>query len=397
MFDQDSAKAFRREVQEFCAANLPPDIKGKIESYVPLGREDIVRWQKILAARGWYVGHWPREHGGLGWGALQRFTFDEECTNAGAPTLPPFCPYYIGPVLYTFGSPEQQQRLLPAIRQSDAWWCQGYSEPGSGSDLYSLKTKAVRDGDVYRVNGQKIWTTTAHWADMIFCLVRTSTEPRKQAGISFLVIDMKSPGVTVRPITTMDMEHHVNEVFFDNVEVPVENLIGEEGRAWTYSHFLLSNERIIVAEPGKYRRMIRDVRQLARDLFEGGRPLLEYEPFRRRLAELDIRLRAVSALAERILGGHEQGGDVGPLTSILKLKGADLEQSVGELMAECLGRLGMPFQYNRREQMEDTGLFAPPAAAGMVGQYLYRRSISIAGGSSEMMRNIMAKSVFGLR
>jgi alkylation response protein AidB-like acyl-CoA dehydrogenase len=391
------AAAFRQEVRDFCKSHLPEDIRHKMAQYIPPDKDDIVRWQRILQSRKWYVGHWPVEHGGLGWSALQRFIFEEECTNAGAPTLPPFGPYYIGPVLYSFGSKEQQERYLPSIRESTVWWCQGYSEPGAGSDLYSLSTKAVREGDTYRVNGQKIWTTTAHWADMIFCLVRTSTEARKQAGISFLLIDMKSPGVTVRPIRTMDGEHHVNEVFFDDVIVPASNLVGEEGKAWTYSHFLLSNERIIVAEPGKYRRMLRDLRRLAADVKEGGRPLIEYQPFRRKVAELDVRLRAVSALAERILGGHEQGGDVGPLTSILKLKGADLEQSIEEVMTEALGRAGSPFQHNRREQAAASGIYGPDYGAGMVGIYLYRRSISIAGGSSEVMRNIMAKSVFGLR
>jgi alkylation response protein AidB-like acyl-CoA dehydrogenase len=388
--DSAAMQSFRREVRDFVEHNLPDDIRERIALYQPPTKSDLVRWQKILHERGWFVAHWPKEFGGGDWTALQRFIYEEECHAAGAPSVPPFSPYYVGPVLYTYGSKEQQDKYLPSIRTSDTWWCQGYSEPGAGSDLYSLRTRAEREGDFYRVNGQKIWTTTAQWADMVFALVRTSNEPRKQSGISFLLIDLKSPGVTVRPIVTMDQEHHVNEVFFEDVMVPVENRIGEEGKAWTYSHFLLSNERIIVAQPGKYRRMILDLRALGTVVMDGGKPLSENEHFQRRVADLEISLRSVSAVAARILGGHQDGGDVGPLTSILKLRGSEVEQKCGELAVDVLGRLGAPFG------PAQGGKLSPPTIAqGMVAHYLLKRSISIAGGSNEVMHNIMAKSVFG--
>jgi alkylation response protein AidB-like acyl-CoA dehydrogenase len=392
-----SLDGFRAEVQAFCAQALPADIRRKGETGVHYDKSDIVRWQKILQQRNWFVGHWPKEHGGLGWSALQRFVFDEEVERAGTPHMPPFQPFYIGPILFTFGTQEQKDKYLPATRNSDIWWCQGYSEPGAGSDLAGLKTRAVREGEFYRVNGQKIWTSTAAWADMIFALVRTSNEDRPQKGISFLMIDMKSPGVTVRPIRSMDDLPHVNEVFFEDVMVPVENRIGEEGKGWTYSTYLLSNERLIVARPGLYKNMMARVEQMAETTFEAGRPLAEDPAFSRKLADAGIAIEVLDALFASVIANARLAGEIGPITSIMKLRGSELQQQLGQLMMEVLGRRGIPFQKEARHDGWQGPVIVPPDGAYLVGEYLIDRAISIAGGSNEIMHNILAKSVFGLR
>jgi alkylation response protein AidB-like acyl-CoA dehydrogenase len=395
IWDTPEIRAFRTEIREFCDSECPSDVRHRVRLGLPVPKADIVHWQKRLHARGWFVAHWPEEFGGLGWSALQRFIFEEEAAKAYTPPMLPVGPYYIGPVLYTFGSKAQQDRYLPALRTSDSWWCQGFSEPGAGSDLFSLRTRAERQGERYVVNGQKIWTSTAHWADMIFCLVRTSQEAKKQAGVSFLLIDMKSPGVTVRPIIMMNGRHHVNEVFFENVSVPAENLVGEEGKAWTYANFLLGNERIIVAALGKYKRMLRELRWMTREIFEAGRPLAEDPAIERKLAELEIALRVTEALCVKVLGAVHAGPEIGPIGSILKLKGSELEQSLGAFQVELLQRRGLPFDAAAQREGYTQGV-GSEGADGMIGDYLYRRAASLYGGSNEVMHNILAKSALGL-
>jgi alkylation response protein AidB-like acyl-CoA dehydrogenase len=395
-WDTPEIRAFRQEVREFCLSECPAETRRRVRLGKNLEKAEIVEWQKILHRRGWFVAHWPEQYGGKGWSALQRFIFDEETEKAYTPHLHPFIPYYIGPVIFTFGTKAQQEKHLPPMRNSDVWWCQGYSEPGSGSDLYSLRTRAVREGNHYRVNGQKIWTSTAHHADWIFALVRTSQEEKKQAGISFLVMDMKSPGITVRPIIIMNGEHHVNEVFFEDVIVPAENLIGEEGKAWTYSNFLLGNERIIIAELGNYKRMIRELRQLARDIWEGGRPLEEDPAIGRRLAELEIALRVTEALCIQVLSTAHSGPEIGRMGSILKLRGSELQQSLGQLQMELLQRRGLPFRFEALDPGWNGPSIGPEEGPGMIGEYLMKRAASLYGGSNEVMRNILAKTALGV-
>ena len=280
--------AFRAEVRKFCASEMPPEVRSKQARGQHLERHEYDTWLKRLGSRGWLTGKWPKEHGGLGWQPEQFLAFQEELGRAGAPPLVSFGPTMAGPVIYTFGTPEQKTKYLNGIIKNETWWCQGYSEPGAGSDLAGLKTRAVRDGDHYVVNGQKIWTSMAHWADMIFALVRTNPDAKKQEGISFLLIDMKSPGITVRPIIGITLGHHLNEVFFDNVRVPVENRIGDENKGWTYAKFLLANERVGNVDIAKLEACLGQVRRLLDETKEGGKALTEDPQFQRRLAELEV-------------------------------------------------------------------------------------------------------------
>ena len=305
-----------------------------------LVKDDWVRWQKILYKKGWLAGHWPREYGGCAWTPVQPHIFDEECGDAGAPRLMPFGLVMVAPVIMDFGSPWQKEHYLPRILSSEDWWCQGYSEPGSGSDLASLKTRAVREGDHYIVNGQKTWTTLAQYADMIFCLVRTDPTVKKQEGITFLLIDMHSPGVTVRPIITLDEEHEVNEVFFDNVKVPAENLVGEEGKGWTYAKFLLGHERTGIARVGESKRELAQLKEIAAKQLNG-RPLAEDPLFRARIAEVEIELMALEMTLLRVLSSRAKPG---PEASILKIKGTEVQQALTELMMEAMGPYALPFR-----------------------------------------------------
>src|SRR6185436_6250791 len=292
--------AFRTEVREFIRSHLPGDLSRKVLEHKRLGKEDYVRWQKILFEKGWIAAGWPVEHGGTGWSAIQRFIFEDESAAAGAPRLSPFGLHMVGPVIIASGSEAQKKRYLPRILSSEDWWCQGYSEPGSGSDLASLKTRAERKGDKYLVNGQKTWNTHGQWADMCFCLVRTSSEGKKQDGISFLLIDMHSPGITVRPIITLDGEHEVNEIWFENVEVPVQNLVGEENRGWTCAKFLLSHERTGIAGVGASKRELQYLKHIAMEEREGGRPLMDDPLFRDRVARVEIDLMALEITCLRV-------------------------------------------------------------------------------------------------
>lgn len=387
---------FRAEVRAFCRDSLPPDLAAKSRRHEYFSKEDRIRWQRILHARGWYAGHWPQAYGGQGWGPLQRFICVEELEYTGTPWLTHFGISFAGPVIYTFGSDSQKQRYLPGILNSDTWWCQGFSEPGAGSDLASLRTRAVRHGDHYRVTGQKTWTTMAQWSDMMFCLVRTGAEKRPQQGISFLLIDLKSPGVTVRPIATIDRCHHINEVFLDDVEVPVGNLVGREGDGWTCTKFIVSNERLLVTELGKAKRLLEELRVLAAMTRDGDRFVAETFSFRRRLAELEVQLATLEALAYAAVSAAEGGVAPGPAASVLKIRGSEMQQAIFDAIIEVLGHGGLAFQTEAIAAECHAYRHGPESQAGLLFEHLHSRATSIYGGSNEIQRHILAKAVLGL-
>ena len=387
-------RAFRKEVRAFIKDNLPPALARKVARGGHLAKDDYVTWQKILYRRGWAAPTWPKEYGGPGWTPAQRYIFDEECSAADAPYLSPFGFNMVGPVIYTFGSPEQKAKYLPRILSSDDWWCQGYSEPGSGSDLASLKTRAVRDGDHYRVTGHKIWTTQAHFANRMFCLVRTDPNAKPQEGISFLLIDMEQPGVTVRPIITIDEGHSVNEVFLDDVKVPVGDLVGKEGKGWTYAKFLLGNERTLIAEVARSKQRLRRLKEIAAAERAGGKPLLQDPHFRRKLAGIEVELTALEYTNLRVLAEEAAGQGPGPVSSVLKIRGSEIQQGLSELACEALGYYALAYEH----MPEGTNVppVGPDYAAGVMGGFLYGRATTIYGGSNEIQRNVIAKMVLGL-
>ncbi len=388
-------QAFREEVRGFIRDNLPPDLAARNRRAVHLAKDDYVQWHRALHKRGWGAPNWPLEFGGTGWSPVQRHIFDEECAAADAPPLLPFGIAMVGPVIYTFGTPEQKAHYLPRILGMEDWWCQGYSEPGSGSDLASLRTKAESDGDFYIVNGHKIWTTQAHYADMMFCLVRTDPAAKPQEGISFLLIDMKTPGITVRPIISIDEGHGVNEVFLDNVRVPKANLIGKEGKGWTYAKFLLGNERTTIAEVATSKQRLRRLKEIARAEASGlGGALLDEPDFSAKVAAVEIELLALEYTNLRVLAAESAGRGVGPEASMLKIRGSEIQQTLTELACEALGYYAAPY-----EHLPD-GSNQPPVgpayAEGRMESYLYYRATTIYGGSNEIQRNIIAKMVLGL-
>jgi len=383
--------AFRNEVRSWLADNLPSDIRDKVVNYQHLSKEDFLRWHRILAAKGWAVPHWPLEWGGTGWDITQRYIFNEEFGLAGAPNLPNFGPNMCASVLMRFGTDEQKNRFLPRIREGDDFWVQGYSEPGSGSDLASLKTRAERSGDHYLVNGQKIWTTLGHFGDWIFCLVRTDPNARiRQEGISFLLIDMKTPGITVRPLILMDGGHEVNEVFFEDVKVPIENLVHEENKGWTVAKYLLGHERMGSGNVGASKRELAALRKLAAGEMKQGKPLIDDPRFRDRLSRVEIELQALELTAMRFLDkmrktGQPPGADV----SMLKLKGSEIQQGITELMMQALGPEAQPFV-----GVDDGSVDA--YRSRMSPRYFNYRKTTIYAGSNEIQRNIIAKATLGL-
>jgi alkylation response protein AidB-like acyl-CoA dehydrogenase len=386
--------AFRDEVRAFTRENLPADIARRVLEHRNLHKEDSMRWQDILAKKGWLAGHWPKEHGGCGWTPVQIHIFDEETAALGAPRLMPFGLNMVGPVIMAFGSPRQKEYYLKRIRENTDWWCQGYSEPGAGSDLASLKMRAERKGSNYLVNGQKAWTTLAQYANMIFCLVRTSSEARKQEGISFLLIDMNTPGITVRPIIMLDEVHEVNEVYFDNVEVPVENLVGEEGKGWTCAKFLLGHERTAIAEVGSSKRELATLKVTAAREFRDGRALSADPRFAARIAQVEIDLLALEMTVMRVLSAR--GKAPGPEASILKVRGSEIKQSITELMMEAAGPYALPFDREAMELDYKGEPIGPDHAAPLAGRYFNMRKTTIFGGSNEIQRNIIAQLVLGL-
>ena len=382
--------AFRDTVREWLRTNLPADLRAKVARYRSLSRDDLARWHRILAAKGWIAPAWPTEWGGTGWNVVQRYVFEEECGYAGAPPLSPFGLMMCGPVLLRFGTPAQKARFLPRIYQGDEFWCQGYSEPGSGSDLASLRTAAVRKGDRYVVDGQKIWTTHAHMADWIFCLVRTSRESeRRQEGISFLLIDMRSPGITVRPLMLMDGGREVNEVFFDGVEVPVDQRVHDEGAGWTVAKYLLGHERMNTARIGTSRRELEKLKAYAAGQMRDGRPLMEDTRFRDKVARLEIEIMALSITNLRFLDALRAGRAPGAEVSLLKIRGTEIQQTLTELMMEAAGPLAQALPAGGEGDPDDiTDALAP--------RYCNYRKTTIYAGSNEIQRNIIAKQALGL-
>ena len=386
-------QTFREEIRSWLQGNLPKDIQSKVLNNEHLSRDELLGWQKVLAKKGWAAPSWPVEWGGTGWTAVQKFIFDEELSFAGAPALPPFGLSMCGPVLIQFASEAMKKRFLPRIYNAEDFWCQGYSEPGSGSDLASLKTRAERRGDKYVVNGQKIWTTLGHYADWIFCLVRTDTDsPKRQEGISFLLIDMKTPGITVRPLILMDGRHEVNEVFFENVEVPVENLVYEEGKGWTVAKFLLGHERLGTGQIGVSRRNVIRLKEFAsKEPADGGRRMIDDPRWRDRLARVEVELMALEITNLRYLDQMRRTGKPpGAEVSILKIKGTEIQQALTELAVDAIGPVAEKFQPLDQELAWDS------YRAWLTPRYANYRKSSIYAGSNEIQRNILAKAVLGL-
>ena len=392
-------EAFREEVRTFIAGNLPPEVQEasrRSPSYVP--KEYTRRWHKILFEKGCVAPSWPKEHGGCEWSPVQKHIYDEEYQNANAPRLSSFGITMIGPVLYTFGTEAQKQQHIPSILNGDIFWCQGYSEPGSGSDLASLQTRAELDegGENYIVNGQKIWTSHAHHADWIFALVRTSTEGKKQEGISFLLIDMSTPGLEVKPIISMDGGHYLNEVFFVDVKVPVTNRIGEENMGWTYAKYLLTYERTGLAGIGMSKAALSHLKNLASRRLKNGRPLLEDPSFSQRIAKVEIDLTAAAISNLRIIASVEGGGVPGAESSMLKVKGTEIRQSINDLARRAIGPYALPFLEEEMGMDYEGDFLSDKDAAPLSAQYFNNRKLSIFGGSNEIQKNIVSKMILGL-
>lgn len=393
-------QAFREELRAFVRAELPTALAVKVHAGQRLHKEDFVTWHRIMAAKGWAGVTWPKEFGGTGWSSTQQYIFDEEAADAGAPPLMPFGLKMVAPVIMAFGNREQQERFLPKILSGEHWWCQGYSEPESGSDLASLKMRAERRGDTYVVNGQKAWNTLGQHADWIFCLVRTSSEGRPQAGISFLLIDMKTPGITVRPVITIEGEHEVNEVWFEDVVVPVENLVGEENRGWTYAKYLLGHERANIAGVGIAKRELKRLVRIARSAPARGGTLWDDARFRDRVAEIEIELMALEMTNLRLLAAERSSQAPGPEPSMLKIRGSEIQQRITELMMQAAGPQACAFLFDAMEAgWQGAAVGADgwtEVVAPLMAQYLNYRKLSIYGGSNEIQRNIIAQMTIAI-
>ena len=394
-------KAFQREVRDWIAENYDEDLRRQMSQSKNgyLDKAGQVKWQKKLAARGWAATNWPVEYGGTGFTPSQAYIFNMEMSLAGVPTSSPMGLKMVAPVIMAFGTDEQKAQHLPPIINSDIWWCQGYSEPGSGSDLASLQMKAERDGDDYVLNGSKIWTTHAQWADWMFCLVRTDNSGKPQNGISFLLLRMDTPGIQIKPLPTLDGpatdEQEINQVFFDNVRVPVSNRIGEEGKGWTYAKYLLEFERGNAYAPGLMNQLKKVRTIAAAELSDSGEPLIRDRDFQRKLAEMEIRIESLNATELRIFSAMGSGEPVGPASSMLKCAGSEAQQAITELALEAVGGYAAPF-------VQDTWAVTneprpgPDYAAPAAPSYFNYRKASIYAGSNEIQRNIMAKLVLGL-
>ena len=384
--------SFRDEVRAFIEANVPAETRRKVLEGVEVSRDDTVRWQQILHRQGWGGPNWPKEFGGTGWDPVRQYIFEEESAAAGTPRLLPFGLKMVGPVIMRFGNAAQQKRFLPRILSGEDWWAQGYSEPGAGSDLASLKTRAERKDDHYVVNGQKTWITLAQHANWIFCLVRTDPAVKKQAGISFLLIDMKSGGVTVRPITLLDGSQEVNEVWFEDVQVPVENLVGEENGGWTYAKFLLAHERTNIAGVGVSKRELARLKRIASEERKDGKPLLQDPGFAARVAQVEVELMALEITNLRVLAAEAERRAPGPEASLLKIKGTQIQQALSELMMHAAGPRALPMRHGA----VGTPPSGPSYAARLAATYLNLRKTSIYGGSNEIQKNIIAQTILGL-
>ena len=387
---------FADDVRSWVRANLAPSTRDKVLNAKRLSKQDYLDWHASLNERGWIVPGWSVEHGGTGWSAIQKHLFDEVLSEEGAPEIPAFSVKMIGPVLIAFANQQQKDYYLPRIRSGEDWWCQGFSEPGSGSDLASLRTKAVLDGDHWVVNGQKTWTTMAQYADMIFCLCRTDPSAKKQMGISMLLIDMKTPGITVRPIITIDGAHEVNEVFFDDVRVPAANLVGEVNKGWDYAKFLLSHERTGIARVGRSKRELLRLKQIAQQELQDGVPLAQVPAFRDKIANLEIDLMALEISGLRLLSAAQSGKAPGAEANMLKIKGSEIQQRLTELMMEAVGPYALPFNPEARQLEWNGEPIGPEYAASFAPDYFNYRKTTIYGGSNEIQRNILAKAKLGL-
>ncbi len=388
--------AFRDEVRTFIDKSYPKELFG-FGGREDLSREQYLAWHKVLAKKGWSTPSWPTEHGGTGWTSTQRYIWSEENARVDAIMPLPFGVAMVAPVIYTFGSDEQKARFLPKIQSGEEWWCQGYSEPGAGSDLAAVKTTAVRDGDDYIINGQKTWTTLAQHADWGFFLCRTDPKAEKrQQGISFILIDMKTPGIEVRPIITIDGSHEVNETWLTDVRVPVENRVGEENMGWTYAKFLLAHERSGIAGVARSKRGIEKLRAIAANEVIDGKPLSEDASFASKVSQLEIDLTALEFTELRTLAGEAQGKGPGPESSILKVKGTEIQQRLTELTLEAVGHYGAPYLRGRPADGSNTYDVGPDYAPHAAPMYLNMRKTSIYGGSNEIQRNIITKMILGL-
>jgi len=389
-------EAFRAEVQAFLKAKLPERIATKVKAGQRLSKADQDEWHAILNERGWLANHWPQEYGGPGWGAVEKFIFDTECALAGGPRIVPFGVNMLGPVLIKFGNEAQKKYWLPRILSGEDWWCQGYSEPGAGSDLASVKTTAVRQGDHYIVNGQKTWTTQGQHANMIFCLVRTDREAKAQSGISFLLVDMKSPGVELRPIRTLDGDKEVNEVFFTDVKVPVENLVGEENKGWTYAKYLLTYERTGIAGVGFCIAALAKLKVVAAKVMKNGQPLDQDPLFAARMAQVEIDLENMKTTNLRVIAAVAGGGVPGAESSMLKIRGTEIRQEILSLIRRAVGPYALPFIEEAQYEGYADEPVGPKEAATAAANYFNYRKLSIFGGSNEIQKNIISKMILGL-
>ena len=389
-------EAFRAEVQAFLKDKLPARIANKVKAGQRLTKADQDEWHAILNERGWLANHWPEEYGGPGWGAVEKFIFDTECALAGGPRIVPFGVNMLGPVLIKFGNEAQKKYWLPRILSGEDWWCQGYSEPGAGSDLASVKTTAVRQGDHYIVNGQKTWTTQGQHANMIFCLVRTDREAKAQSGISFLLVDMKSPGVELRPIRTLDGDKEVNEVFFTDVKVPVENLVGEENKGWTYAKYLLTYERTGIAGVGFCIAALAKLKVVAAKVMKNGQPLDQDPLFAARMAQVEIDLENMKTTNLRVIAAVAGGGVPGAESSMLKIRGTEIRQEILSLMRRAVGPYALPFIEEAQYEGYADEPVGPKEAATAAANYFNYRKLSIFGGSNEIQKNIISKMILGL-
>ena len=384
---------FRQDVREFISSNLPHSLQLKVWEGRRLNRDDYMSWHQILSAKAWIAPSWPVELGGTTWTPLQKYIFEQECFAAGAPPVQPPGIKLAAPVIMRYGTEWQKQYFLPRIYHGLDFWCQGYSEPGAGSDLASLSTKAIREGDEYIVTGQKTWITLAHWADMMFCLVRTSSEGKRQEGITFLLIDMKTPGIEVRPIQTLDEDHEVNDVFFQEVRVPVTNRIGEEGQGWTYAKVLLGHERTAIAGVNRSQRDLSHLRRLSLTLKKRGRSLLEDPIFANKIAKVEVELMALEITVLRVIAAEQKKVGPGPEASLLKVMGTEIRQKLTELMLEAVGPSAMPFARDWLESVPGAHHWVVSGSASVAAHYFNTRKISIFGGTNEVQRNIIASSI----
>jgi len=393
----DEELAFQKEVRQFLEDKYPARIREKATKGIRLEKDDWVEWQKILYQQGWAATNWPKEYGGTGWTPTQKYIWSTECAKAHAIEPQAFGLKMVAPVIYTYGNEEQKQRFLPDILASNVWWCQGYSEPNAGSDLASLRTTATRDGDDYIVNGTKTWTTYGHYADWIFCLVRTGApDVKNQEAISFLLIDMNTPGITVSPIITLEGHREVNEVHFDNVRVPAENLVGQEGRGWTYAKLLLTHERTGIAMVARSKVRLEELKERAARPANGAPALLEDPAFKLKVAEIELDLMALETTELRTLSTIESGQAPGPESSILKIKGSEIAQLIDELNVELAGYYCVPFVKDQFVEGYEGDWVGPESACNAAPHYFNYRKLSIFGGSNEIQKNIIAKAVLGL-